>query len=112
MWVFFVIGIEFVASIALIVCWIKYDARIKAWEDRQILKAKKAARRQLLRFCVFLDRAEQRYNRIGRKIRREICAQMLARDGLTVAPMTVEDEITVTADQDAVYAEVLRLLGE
>lgn len=105
---FIIIGIEVIAWSALIVCWVKYDARIKAWEDRQILKLRRIVRRQLLRFCKYLDLVEQRYHRTVRKIRREICARLLEKDNLTVAPMYEVGTSTV----EETYAEVMRLLEE
>ena len=101
MWVFGMILLELAALIGVLYGFAFWDARLKAWEDRQIARLR-AGWRQL----------QRRLHWATRRIRRSVCARWLAVDGLTVAPMTVEDEITVTADQDAVYAEVLRLLGK
>ena len=91
--------LEAVAAGAVIYGFAFYDAKLKAWEDRQLARMRTGWRRLM-----------RRIHWATRRIRRSVCARWLAVDGLTVTPMTVPDDIIVHDSADAVYAEVLRLI--
>ena len=68
--IFIVIGIEAVIMAGCVVGWMRYDSRIRAWEDRMIAGIKSKVRRS----------------------KRDLCAKWLAEDGMTAIPRLADNE--------------------
>lgn len=105
--IFAVILLEFTAFVGLIWAFCFLDEPLARWERRTWKKIRRNARRALKAVFDALERLESRINWRTRKIRREICATLLARDGVTVEPVQTERR-----DLSADFAEVMRLLSE
>jgi len=105
--IFAVILLEFTAFVALIWAFIFLDEPLARWERKTWKKIRRHVRHALKALFDALERIENRINWRTRKIRREICASLLARDGVTVEPIQTERR-----DLSADFAEVMRLLSE
>ena len=107
MWVFGVILLEFAAFILLIWALCFLDKPLARWEYKTWKKIRRNTRRALKAVFDALEFFEDRINWSTRKIRREICASLLARDGVIVEPVQTERR-----DLSADFEEVMRLLNE
>ena len=107
MWVLGVILLEFAAFILLIWAFCFLDEPLARLEHKIWKKIRRNARRAMKALFDALERIENRINWRTRKIRREICANLLARDGVIVEPVQTERR-----DLSADFAEVMRLLSE
>ena len=105
--IFAVILLEFAAFILLIWAFCFLDEPLARWEHKTWKKIRRNARRALKAVFDALEIFEDRINWSTRKIRREICASLLARDGVIVEPVQTERR-----DLSADFEEVMRLLNE
>ena len=105
--IFAVILLELTAFVVLIWALIFLDEPLARWERKTWKKIRRHVRHALKALFDALERIENRINWRTRKIRREICASLLARDGVTVEPVQTERR-----DLSADFAEVMRLLSE
>lgn len=105
--IFAIIGLEAIAWIMLIIAFIFWDEPLARWENRTWRKIRRHVRHALKALFDALERIENRINWRTRKIRREICASLLARDGVIVEPVQTERR-----DLSADFEEVMRLLNE
>ena len=107
MWLLGVILLEFAAFVGLIWAFCFLDEPLARWEHKTWKKIRRNARRALKAVFDALEIFEDRINWSTRKIRREICASLLARDGVIVEPVQTERR-----DLSADFEEVMRLLSE
>lgn len=107
MWIFGLILLEFAAVVTLIWAFCFLDEPLARWEHKTWKKIRRNARRALKVVFNALERLENRINWRTRKIRREICASLLARDGVIVEPVQTERK-----DLSADFEELMRLLNE
>jgi hypothetical protein len=93
MWIFGVIAVEAVAAGLVIYAWLHWDAQLKAWEDRQLVRIRNWwSRRKRNRSKVYCTYAK--------------CFDEYSRglaDGINASALMAEDEM---------FADLMRLLGE
>ena len=100
-----IIMLEAAAFILLLWAFIFFDERLAAWEHRAWKRVKRAALRLVKSLIRRLDKIEERIRWRTRKIRREICVRLLAKDGVTIPECTAPEN-----DLEATFLEVMRLL--
>ncbi len=105
MWVLGVILLEFAAFIILIWAFCFLDEPLASWEHKAWKKIRRNTRRALKAVFDALESFEERINWRTRKIRREICARILAKDGVSVQPLPATER-----ELDDIFREVMRLL--
>ena len=103
--IFAIIGLEAIAWIMLIIAFIFWDEPLARWENRTWRKIRRKARLVMKAILDWMEGIENRINWATRKIRREICACLLARDGVIVESVQTESR-----DLNATFTEVMRLL--
>jgi len=105
MWIFGVILLEFAVFCLLIWAFILWEDKLADWEARMWKRIKRIAR-------AIVRNLRRQLNTLGkeilwktRKLRREICAHILAKDGVSVQPLPATER-----ELDEMFAEVMRLL--
>jgi len=105
MWILGFILLECAVFCLLVWAFVIWDDKLADWEARMMKRVKRIAR-------AIVRKLRRQLNRIGkeilwktRKLRREICARILAKDGVSVQPLPATDR-----ELDEMFTEVMRLL--
>ena len=105
--IFAIIGLEAIAWMALTIAFIFFDEPLARWEARTWKRIKRFARALVNALREWLHELGEGFRWRTRRVRREICAHLLAKDGLTI-----QGSPAAQRDLDATFREVMRLLGE
>lgn len=93
MWIFGIVLLEAAFAGAVIYAWLHWDAQLKAWEDRQVVRIRN-----------WWSRRKQNRSKVYRTYAKyfDEYSQGLA-DGINASALMAEDEM---------FADLMRLLGE
>lgn len=100
MWIFAVILLEFLFVCGLVWAFAYLDEPLKQWENDQAARIKNAVLKTVYHIC-------ERVHWHTRKIRRDLCAKLLSKDGVTVQSIPATER-----DLNEAFNEVMRLLHE
>lgn len=109
---FVIIVLEFILFVGLFWAFGFLDAYLARWEHKAAKRIKQSLKRAAIKLIRWIEKLQASLRWKTRRIRRNVCAKILAKDGLTVIPWILcPDTTVVTPEQsDAIYKEVIRVI--